>query len=92
MFRFKMIQSNVAAKTDIEGEVTEKSHFLEKFFDTSPKHSKKSNSISCYQTCIMIMTITAISAVDFSAFPPHFRKTKQYGLSLVAFGNGYFLV
>ena len=47
----------------------------------------RSNTISSYQTCIMMMTITAISAVDFKIFPSRFRKSKTYGLSLVKFIN-----
>lgn len=44
----------------------------------------RSNSISLYQTCIMMMTITAISAVDFKIFPSRFRKSKTFGISLVS--------
>lgn len=80
-----MIQRRASDKFDGEQELSEHSHFLEAIFDIAPKDSRKSNSISCYQTCIMIMTVTAISAVDFRAFPPNFRKTHAFGLSLVRF-------
>lgn len=59
---------------------------LEKAFNTVPADCPRSNTISCYQTCIMMMTVTAISAVDFKAFPPEFRKTKTFGLSLMDIG------
>lgn len=54
------------------------------YFKMKPTQTNdRSNTISSYQTCIMIMTITAISAVDFKKFPSRFRKSKTYGLSLV---------
>lgn len=54
------------------------------YFDVKPEIlEKRSNSISLYQTCIMMMTITAISAVDFKMFPARFRKSKTFGISLV---------
>lgn len=74
----------------------EKKYNLMTFFKTKPDHlENRSNTVSLYQTCIMIMTITAISAVDFKMFPPRFRKSKTFGLSLVSFrliipNNSYF--
>ena len=57
---------------------------LSKYFKIKPECFKgRSNSISLYQTCIMMMTITAISAVDFKIFPRRFRKSKTFGISLV---------
>lgn len=57
---------------------------IHSFFNTRPEFFKnKSNTISLYQTCIMIMTITAISSVDFRMFPARFRKSKTFGISLV---------
>ena len=54
------------------------------YFKTKPDYlEKRSNTISLYQTSIMIMTDTAISAVDFKIFPSRFRKSKTFGLSLV---------
>ena len=57
---------------------------LKTYFKTKPEClGKRSNTISLYQTCIMMMTITAISAVDFKVFPSRFRKSKTFGISLV---------
>ncbi len=54
------------------------------YFKNKPDYlEKRSNTVSLYQTCIMFMTITAISAVDFKTFPPRFRKSKTFGISLV---------
>ena len=65
---------------------------LLKHFKTKPDYLKnRSNSISLYQTCIMMMTITAISAVDFKIFPSRFRKSKTFGLSLVCISTMYLL-
>jgi hypothetical protein len=56
------------------------------FFKSKPDHlENRSNTISLYQTCIMIMTITAITAVDFKMFPARFRKSKTFCLSLIKF-------
>lgn len=58
--------------------------YLTNYFKIKPDHlENRSNTISLYQTCIMMMTITAISAVDFKMFPARFRKSKTFGLSLV---------
>lgn len=64
---------------------------LSEYFKTKPKQfEKRSNTISLYQTSIMMMTITAISAVDFKLFPSRFRKSKTFGLSLVRNGVIFF--
>ena len=66
-----------ASKSDFERK-------LSNVFKIKPEYLKnRSNTISLYQTCIMIMTITAISAVDFKIFPSRFRKSKTFGISLV---------
>lgn len=60
------------------------------YFNNKPQYlDRRSNTVSLYQTCIMIMTITAISAVDFKMFPTRFRKSKTFGLSLVITGAFY---
>lgn len=88
--RFKNVEQKILDKhaNDDEGlkllSKNSKNDFLMEHFDTKPDQmSTRSNTISMYQTCIMIMTITAISAVDFKAFPARFRKSKAFGLSLV---------
>lgn len=64
---------------------------LKRYFKIKPECFKgRSNSISLYQTCIMMMTITAISAVDFKIFPRRFRKSKTFGISLVKIKLGLF--
>lgn len=87
--RYSLVKKRLEAEQfDIEKDTNHllAKETLERAFNTVPANCPRSNTISCYQTCIMMMTVTAISAVDFKAFPPEFRKTKTFGLSLMDIG------
>lgn len=86
MIKLGNVVSKQAQLFDLEaGSLRSFSEAVSSYFSLKPiEFANRSNTISLYQTCIMMMTITAISAVDFKCFPSRFRKSKTYGVSLVS--------
>ncbi len=51
-------------------------------------YKRKPSFVTHYRGILMVLTCTAIFAVDFNIFPHRFQKTNHYGTSLMDVGVG----
>ncbi|OQR81437.1 GPI-anchored wall transfer protein 1 [Thraustotheca clavata] len=54
--------------------------------------AKENAAVTCFRAQMMICTVVAILAVDFTIFPRRFSKTETYGVSLMDSGVGLFIM
>ncbi|OQR99739.1 GPI-anchored wall transfer protein 1 [Achlya hypogyna] len=54
--------------------------------------AKENAAVTCFRAQMMVCTVVAILAVDFTIFPRRFSKTETFGVSLMDSGVGLFIM
>ncbi|EQC38618.1 hypothetical protein SDRG_04319 [Saprolegnia diclina VS20] len=55
-------------------------------------NGKENPAVTCFRAQMMVCTVVAILAVDFTIFPRRFSKTETFGVSLMDSGVGLFIM